>query len=226
MIPHPYPESLPEGVLFDWDGTLVDTHDVCFHAINTVFAHFHRPLFTREEFARQPALSIHDCFSAWFPKDFALAVEMFRNAISETNRLDALRPVDGALPVLQWLHSHGVFMSVVSNKEGDVLRREIAHLKWEHFFHNIVGSRDAEADKPSPLPLLKALTHGPMPGHSVWFVGDTNVDMHCAKNAGCIPVGIAQTALIDGHPVVNLNGHKALAQLLETLSGMRGQQSA
>ena len=78
---------------------------------------------------------------------------------------------------------------MVSNKRGDLLRREATRLGWEGYFERLVGANDAARDKPAVDAVEMALgDSGLAPGPEVWFVGDTDIDMVCAANAGCLPV--------------------------------------
>src|SRR5437016_12632946 len=91
--------------------------------------------------------------------------------------------------MLRALAEEGTFLGVVSNKTGELLRREVARLGWSNFFGSIVGAGDAPADKPACEPVHLALSpSGVLAGEEVWFVGDTAVDMECALNSGCIAV--------------------------------------
>jgi phosphoglycolate phosphatase len=95
----------------------------------------------------------------------------------------------GAADALAALKGAGIYLGVVSNKRGDLLRREADHLGWTPHFGRLVGAGDAVRDKPDPAPVAMALRPaGIAPGREVWFVGDTGIDMACARNAGCIPV--------------------------------------
>ncbi len=78
---------------------------------------------------------------------------------------------------------------VVSNKAGDFLRREVAHLGWAGFFGTVIGAGDAIADKPDPAPLHLALAQiGRTADPSVWYMGDTALDMQAARAAGLTAV--------------------------------------
>ena len=78
---------------------------------------------------------------------------------------------------------------VVSNKAGDFLRREVTHLGWGGFFGPIVGAGDASADKPDPASLHLALSQMGQVAHaSVWYMGDTALDMQAARAAGITAV--------------------------------------
>ena len=69
------------------------------------------------------------------------------------------------------------------------MRRRREHLGWDRYFGRMVGAGDAARDKPADDPVALALDgSGIRPGDDVWFVGDTDIDIDCAHNAGCIPV--------------------------------------
>jgi phosphoglycolate phosphatase len=62
-------------------------------------------------------------------------------------------------------------------------------LGWSALFGAIVGAGDAAADKPDAAPVRLALeASGIGTGESVWFVGDTGVDIECARNSRCVSV--------------------------------------
>jgi phosphoglycolate phosphatase len=87
------------------------------------------------------------------------------------------------------LAGQGIYLGVVSNKTGDLLRREVARLGWSDLFGSLIGAGDAPLDKPSCDPVHLALAPSGVPaGNEVWFVGDTAVNMECAGNSGCVAV--------------------------------------
>jgi phosphoglycolate phosphatase len=91
--------------------------------------------------------------------------------------------------MLRTLAEREIYLAVVSNKTGELLRREVAQLGWSGFFGRIVGAGDAPSDKPASDPVHLALQpSGVPPGDEVWFVGDTAIDMECARNSGCVAV--------------------------------------
>src|SRR5262249_36534638 len=107
--------------------------------------------------------------------------------------VDGLSALPGAEELLQLLHGVGIPLFVVSNKRGDYVRRQAAALKWEKYFKAVIGAQDAPQDKPSRDPIDKALWQAGLTASAdVWFVGDREVDMLCAKNAGCTPVFIGE----------------------------------
>src|SRR5690606_19562578 len=105
----------------------------------------------------------------------------------QRDHLSGLAPRPGAVEALAALAARKeLWLGVVSNKTGRFLRREAEHLGWTSHFRQLVGALDAVRDKPALEPVVMALAgSGLEPGPHVWFVGDTDIDMVCAHNAGC-----------------------------------------
>ena len=217
MIPSPYPKRWPRAVIFDWDGTLVDTWRVTYDALCQTCVHYGMPVPSQEDFHTAPHFSIKDSFPSVFG-DLALEMEEFFHAELGKSHLDGLRPMPGSERLLQMLAGRNVYMGVVSNKHGEFLRHEIKHLGWEHHFGRAIGSRDTDFDKPSAFPLLESLNQTNIaPGHDVWFLGDSRVDMECARNANCVPVSLSPRAVLDDTPFISVKDCIGVIQILNTL---------
>ena len=90
-------------------------------------------------------------------------------------------------------------LALVSNKQGALVRREVAQLGWSGYFTGVVGAGDAARDKPAREAVDLALARCSVSaGRSVWLVGDTDTDMLCAKNAGAVPVLLRARAPVPG----------------------------
>lgn len=178
----------PPAIIFDWDNTLVDTWSIIHHALDVTFnAMGHRP-WTLEEVRDRVRASARDTFPRLFGARAEHAMEIFYDAF-ERHHLVHLRALEGAEPMLEALQDSEILLTVLSNKKGELLRREADHLGWTPYFHRLVGANDAVRDKPAIESVEMALADsGVGLGPSVWFVGDTDMDMECALRAGCQPV--------------------------------------
>ena len=137
--------------------------------------------------------------------------------------MQTLQPLPGAATLLEELHDSGLYLAIVSNKKGEYLRKEAAHLGWHRFFGRIVGAFDAPRDKPAADPVHLALDgSGIQPGSSVWFAGDADIDLQCAVNAGCVPVLLREAKPEPGEfdpypPAVHVNCCLELSKVLRNL---------
>ena len=181
-------EERPVALLFDWDNTLVDTWPAIHHALAATFRAMDREPWTFEETRARVRASARDSFPALFGARSEDAMAIFYRRF-ETDHLDRLKERPGASAMLESLQEAGFYLGVVSNKRGDLLRQEAEALDWARLFRRLVGANDAERDKPAVDPVCLALGDGgPVPGPDVWFVGDTDIDLTCAVNSGCLPV--------------------------------------
>ena len=181
--------SRPTAVLFDWDNTLVDSWSVIHAALNETFTAMDHPNWTREETEARVRGSLRDTFPAMFGGRWPDAEKAFYDAFGRIH-LEQLVPLPGAAELLGELAGAGTYLGVVSNKRGHFLRLEAEHLGWGRHFRQLAGAGDATRDKPAREHVDHALgigtaEAGPAAGPDVWFVGDADIDMVCARNAGC-----------------------------------------
>jgi phosphoglycolate phosphatase len=178
----------PRAVLFDWDNTLVENWRAIQAALNAALTQAGLPEMNLEQVRFQARHSAQDIFPKLFGDSWRHARTIFYEHFAQ-NHLAGLSIMPGAPELLDTLVEKGVMLAVVSNKKGDLLRREIEYLGWGAKFACVVGAQDAAADKPDPAPVFKALENTDIiPGSDVWLVGDTDIDMRTAVAAGCWPV--------------------------------------
>ena len=212
----------PQAIIFDWDNTLIDSWHAILDAQNYTLVAFGLEPWTLEETRLRVRGSMRDSFPALFGARWREAGEVFYRRFTERH-MQMLQPLPGAAALLEELHASGLYLAVVSNKKGDYLRKEAAHLGWQRFFGRIVGAFDAARDKPAADPVHLALDgSGIPPGDSVWFAGDADIDLECASNAGCVPVLLREMkpepGEFDPHvPAVHVKCCLELSKILRTL---------
>lgn len=217
MIPDIYPSTLPKAILFDWDNTLVDTWRVVFDSMNTAREAVGRHTFTVEEFWQRPHHSMRDTAVELFGDHMEKGMQVFYDLI-EKSHLEKIEVLEGAEALLESIKTLGIYVGIVSNKDGHHLRKEVSHLGWDGHFSRVVGARDTEADKPSPIPVLAALQDSTIiPSHDVWFVGDSIVDVLCAQKSGCVPIVVGHGEASQQKDIVHAKDCSGLMQLLARL---------
>jgi phosphoglycolate phosphatase len=178
----------PRAILFDWDNTLVNTWPTITECYRDTFTALGQTPWTTEEVQARAHGSLRDHFPKLFGERAGEAERVFYETFHRIH-LDRLEPLPGAADLLERCHVAGCYIGVVSNKVGDNLRVELAHLGWGKWIRKAVGARDAKRDKPAPDPIYMALDGtGIAPDHDVWMVGDTPADLKCAHAAGVLPV--------------------------------------
>lgn len=178
------PLEKPRAILFDWDNTLVDTWPAIHAAMVATLDAMGHASWSLDETRANVRRSLRDAFPDMFGERWTEARDVFYRRFLEVH-LELLEPRPGAADMLAKLSSTGIYLGVVSNKTGEYLRREADHLGWSRYFSRLVGATDASADKPAIAPVDLALAgSGIERGPNVWFVGDTAIDIQCARNAG------------------------------------------
>jgi phosphoglycolate phosphatase len=187
----------PRAILFDWDNTLVDSWTTIHEALNIAMAAMGKPAWSFEETRTRVRLSLRESFPIHFGDRWQEARGIYLDAFRAIH-LERLNPLPGRGKLLQSLTIAGIYLGVVSNKTGGLLRREVEALGWSALFGGVVGAGDAALDKPDAAPVALALMpSGIEAGEAVWLVGDTGVDMECAHNSSCVPVLLGHDATDD-----------------------------
>jgi len=182
----------PVAVLYDWDGFKVDSlrrvHDVHLD----VLREFGMP---EIDFATTIEMTAHGPHAS----RIILGLEddeadRFMNRFKEI--YFKFSPDFQLMPgAVEFFASHppSLPIGVVSNKDGAMLRAEIAHLGWANRISAVVGVGEAPRNKPAPDAPLFALQHmGVAPSKNVWFGGDTAGDIACAQAAGLTAILVTE----------------------------------
>jgi phosphoglycolate phosphatase len=213
----------PRALLFDWDNTLVDTWETIHDALVVTFAAMGHEPWTMQETKLRVAKSLRDAFPAIFGARWEAARTLYLDTFKATH-LERLRTLEGAVELIAELAGAGFYLAVVSNKTGEILRREAEHLGWSRHFARLVGAGDAALDKPHAAPVLLALEGSAIACGEAWYVGDTALDMECARNAGCLGVLLGARPLEDATfarfpPDLHFPGCAALGRHIGGLAG-------
>jgi len=214
----------PAVILFDWDNTLVDNWASVRAALNAALVAFGMAPWSEAETRRRVRRSLRESFPELFGVDWKRAREIFYRTF-EAEHLNTLRPMPGAAAALAEFAA-GATLGVVSNKQGRLLRLEADALGWTGHFRRLVGATDAPRDKPDPAPIRLALDSLPAPTpETVWYVGDTALDMQTAHGAGCRPVLFGKTEE-DQDLLTRFPPSFEVADFAEMVEIWRGLQSA
>ena len=207
-------------LLYDWDNTLADGWAGIAAALNAVFSAFAMPHWTVADTRARVRVSLRDSFPAMFGAEWERARDIFYATLEDVH-LRHVVPMPGAAEALAagaaWPQG------VVSNKQGKFLRAEVAHLGWAGHFGAVVGAGDAAADKPDPAPIVLALDRmGRGADASVWYLGDTALDMEAARAAGVTAVLVGDVSHDGGidraRPDLHFPSAHALAARLRALA--------
>ena len=181
--------KLPKAIIFDWDNTLVDTWPLIHHAINTTMKKMGRELWSLDKIKNQIHKSMRESFPPLFGDRWQEAGEIYKNSY-RSQHLEEIQFLPGAIELINFANRQGILLSIISNKMGDTLRIEANNLSITDKFFTLIGSGDADFDKPHQAPVDLALKGSNINPEAdlVWFVGDTITDIECAINSSCQPI--------------------------------------
>jgi phosphoglycolate phosphatase len=210
----------PRAIIFDWDNTIIDSESITALAVNKMLSAMNYPTFTPEQMNKQAHKSGRDALPNLFGDKWQEANNFFLEAYL-SNRYEHLKLMPNLICLLDYLKEQQIYLAIVSNKEGDYLREEVAYFGLEHYFTKIIGSYDALEDKPSELPVLMALEGSNITaGQDVWFIGDSVIDIECAINSKCLPIFFGEK-LMDKHhkkqDIKNLQNHHDFLTFLKEI---------
>lgn len=183
-----------QAAIFDMDGTILDTLDDLTASINAALAREGFPARTRDEvrsFIGNGAAKLVERAvpPGTDPETIRRVLDYYR-PYYEAHAQDLTRPYPGVEEALASLRAAGVRLAVVSNKP-DGATQKLAARFFPGVFDAVSGVGDGCAVKPAPDLLLEAMRSlGVSPRETV-YVGDSDVDIETAKNAGTACVSVA-----------------------------------
>ena len=175
------------AVLFDWDGTLVDSAEKTYACYVRVFAAFGIG-YDRAAFERTYSPDWYRTY-----EEVGLPREHWRDADARWISCYETEPsllLPGAREALERLAGRGLALGLVSSGDGARVRREVRALGVEGFFGAVVCGGETARRKPDPEPLLVALQRLGVAPAAAAYVGDSPEDVAMARSAGAFAVGV------------------------------------
>ena len=193
MIHHVSPSNMKKAVLFDLDGTLLDTIDDLYVSTNYALRTVRLPERTRQEVMQFVGNGVRKLIERAVPADisqqqFETVLQIFSRYYKQHSMVHT-RPYDGIIPMLQSLKSMGYLIAVISNK-----MHEAVGPLCDTFFPNLldtcIGTSSQHRVKPAPDMIHAVLQRFDMTSQQAVYVGDSEVDIATAQTAQipCISV--------------------------------------
>ncbi|MGN0556694.1 MAG: HAD family hydrolase [Acutalibacteraceae bacterium] len=183
-----------DAVLFDLDGTLLNTIADLANASNFMLRRFGYPEHSVESYKYKVGNGMRRLMERALPEDHRSKAEIERAlgvfmAYYSAHSLDETAPYGGIPELLEELRRRGVRLAVVTNKAQPAAEQVLRTL-LPGCFDVIAGQRDGVPTKPDPTLTLNVMQRlGVSPQHCA-FVGDSGVDMQTAANCGAFAVGV------------------------------------
>jgi phosphoglycolate phosphatase len=180
---------MTHGIIFDLDGTLLDTIEDIAAACNRGIAEFGWAPRTLEEYKRFTGSGIEVLVRRVLPADF-VNEGLFPQILTAVRReyaavvIDRTKPYPGIIDLLDELSARGVPMAVLSNKPHDLTVESVRHLLGQYPFRAVYGAQAGRPNKPDPAVCLDLVALMDRLPADVFLAGDTEVDLATAHNAG------------------------------------------
>ena len=182
-----------KAVIWDLDGTLLNTLDDLAASVNAALAMNDMPLRSTEEVRAFVGNGIRKLMMRAVPGGeanpaFDKALEDFTRHYGAHSR-DRTRPYDGILEMLDRLSAAGVKHAIVSNKI-DFAVKALSRAYFGERMCAAIGDDPSRARKPAPDSVLAAMREMGVTAQETVYVGDSDVDVLTARNAGvpCVAV--------------------------------------
>lgn len=183
-----------KGIIFDLDGTLLDSIEDISDSMNAVLKKFNFSTFNYREYKLKVGSGLKDVVIKSLPKECDSEIKekaliLFLDIYSK-NYLNKTRPYDGVVEILDELNNQAIKLGVNSNKRDDYTNALVS----KHFKHipfvKVYGDREGVLKKPDPTSALEIAKHMKLGVEEILYIGDSKVDMLTAKNANMDSVGV------------------------------------
>lgn len=177
------------AVLFDMDGTVLDTLEDLWAAVNVSLRHFSLPEVSLDAVRAGLGNGAAHLIACCAPEERREAVLAFYKPWYDAHCIIKTQPYPGILPLMERLRARGVRQAIISNKP-DPAVRELARVYFPGLLDSAVGESETVRRKPNPDAVLAAVGQMGLAVDECVYVGDTEVDLATARNAGmdCIAV--------------------------------------
>lgn len=215
-----------EAVVFDLDGTLLNTLEDLTDSVNAALSAYGHPQKTIEQIRTYVGNGIRNLMKRSIAggeadPDFEKIFQAFKEHY-KVHCQDKTKPYDGIMELLQTLKARGIKMAIVSNK-ADFAVKELNEYYFKGFDMVAIGEREGISRKPAPDSVFQALKELGVPAERAVYVGDSDVDLETARNAKipCISVlwGFRDEQLLKEHGAAYFaNTTEEICSLLEQIS--------
>ena len=182
------------AIIFDLDGTLLDTLEDIADSMNSTLSHYGFPEHDLDSYRYFVGEGVEMLVRRSLPEgklDKGFIDQCISKMKEEYGKrwANKTRPYPGIPAMLDALTSGGVIMAVLSNKPEEFTKLVIASLLPHWHFPIVLGSGASYPKKPDPTAALMVAQTVKIPPQEFLFLGDSSIDMKTAVNAGMHPVG-------------------------------------
>ncbi|WP_339254180.1 pyrophosphatase PpaX [Sporosarcina sp. FSL W8-0480] len=177
-------------LLFDFDGTLLDTNELIIQTFQTVLDAHYPGKYERMDILPFLGPPLRETFAAVDPAKVEELIKEYREWNYANHDLLATE-FDGVSETLRKLKSNGFKMAIVSTKRNNMIMKGLELISAKDVFDTVIGLDDVQNAKPDPEPILLAMERLNSTPEETLMIGDNSHDIHGGKNAGVRTAGVA-----------------------------------
>lgn len=183
-------------IIFDLDGTLLDTREDIANACNYALRMCGCPERRLDEYNMLVGRGIYNLFRGALPEEKRteeMVMEMKNHFVPYYNKHidDCTRPYPGIIDMLDTLSDRGISFAIASNKYQEGTEALVAKYFGKYGFVRILGQREGKPIKPDPEIVKEAMSAAPdVTVEDTVYCGDSDVDMQTGLNAGVRTIGV------------------------------------
>jgi len=176
-------------ILFDLDGTLIDTNDLIIASFEHTFEQ-HSLTFTKEEIIEFNGPPLADTFRTIDPLQAEQMIETYREHNFRVHD-DYVKAFPHVVETVKALKKSGFKLGIVTTKMRKGVNKGLTLTGLDKLFDTIITLDDVEHAKPHPEPVKKALAELKVTADTALMVGDNHHDIIAGKSAGTLTAGVA-----------------------------------
>lgn len=186
-----------KGIIFDLDGTLVNTLEDLADSVNDALTAMGYPTWQVDDYRMKVGRGFRNLMENSVPadrrEDSAVIDEMLTHFVAAYDRRYQNKscPYEGIRELLHDLEAHGIQVAVNSNKRTDYTEKLVKKLFPEVPFVAVFGERQGIPKKPDPTSALEIAGLMKLAPEEMLYIGDSGTDMKTGANAGMDTVGVA-----------------------------------
>lgn len=214
-------KKLYKGVIFDLDGTLIDTLADLAGSVNEALEKMGYPVWPVEAYRLKVGRGFRNLMENSVPEavkeDDAVIDKMLQYFVEAYDRkyMEKSRPYEGIEEMLSRLVADGVLVAVNSNKRTDYTEKLIATIFPDIPFVGVFGERKGVPKKPDPASALELCRMMGLEPEQVLYVGDSSTDMKTGQNASMDTIGVVWG--FRGYDELHESGAVYIAQTAEDI---------
>lgn len=206
-------------LLTDLDGTLLDTSEYIYAAMEYALAKNNFPIPPRHEIEKRMGPPLEEIYTTFYP-DADISQLSHDHLEFQKQHLELAKPFPNTITTLEKLRTAGLKIAAVSTRSGQTVHQTLQANDLEKYFDLIITGSDVQKHKPDPEALNLAMSRLNFQPADAIMVGDTDADVLAAR-AAKVPVigctyGLQGDLVLQHHPDFSI---KDIAEILPIILG-------